>query len=327
MKLEDALLKYRDQLLKIIEIEKNPDEYLKTTMYANFYKSGEDFLNAFGWNREDVGLSPQAASILVTLGVLRRGYHSNRDKRWFRLKMPIEELEERLGLNRETDEQEKIEVPEDIFDFIIGYDDYKWIVKKSLTAEDPVHILFVGSPGSGKSAFLLEISRIPGAQYYAAGGNITRAGLVELLAEEKPKILIIDEIDKADNRELSVLLSLMESGLVTKLISGTRIKLQLNTRVYAACNRLSRLPEELKSRFLKLSFEPYTREQFIEVSKKLLTIREKKDEKLATAIAETLADTGVRDVREAIRVARLVENEEDLKRLKQLYLKGKVIKQ
>ena len=139
---------------------------------------------------------------------------------------------------------------------------------------------------------------------------------------EEPTILIIDELDKMDKDDMSVLLSLMESGLVTKKVHDQEIRLRLDTRVYAACNYVHKLPKELRSRFLILSFRPYTREEFLKVSIPLLVDREGVDENLAKYIAESLVSF-TRDVRDAIKVARLAKSKEDVDRIVSIMKKSK----
>lgn len=46
------------------------------------------------------------------------------------------------------------------FDKILGRSDIKLIVNNAIVAKNSVHILLVGSPGSAKTMFLLEIRRV-----------------------------------------------------------------------------------------------------------------------------------------------------------------------
>ena len=84
-----------------------------------------------------------------------------------------------------------IAFPEDIFDPVVGYDDVKWLLRRSLASERLLHFLFVGPPASAKSLLLMELERLDGA-YYAVGSSSTRAGLRQLLFDLRPRILLID---------------------------------------------------------------------------------------------------------------------------------------
>jgi len=214
------------------------------------------------------------------------------------------------------------EVPEDLFSCIIGHDKIKKIVMMALRAEKPVHLLFVGPEASGKTLFLLELARLPGAKYYSGGGQITKAGLAEMLFDVKPRYLLIDELDEVRSTDLSILLSLMETGIVTRLKHKTDETLKLDTRVFAALNPwdLKKLPRDFLDRFRKIQFREYTDEEFVEVVTRLLTSRENTDEELATYIAQQLLKRGKKSVREAIGLARMCKSKEDVDEVLEILL-------
>ena len=154
------------------------------------------------------------------------------------------------------------------------------------------------------------MSRIPGARY-ALGSSSTRAGLVDFLLEQHPRILIMDEIDKMNMADLSVLLSLMETGIVTRLKHKMRESEKLQTWVFGAANRDHMLPPELKSRFLKFYLREYTTQEFLEITRAVLTKRESVPPELANYIAAKLSPI-TRDVRDAVRIARLCHNPQEV---------------
>jgi MoxR-like ATPase len=67
------------------------------------------------------------------------------------------------------------------------------------------------------------------------------------LEEERPKIILIDEIDKMPNQFQNQLLNFMESGRVKQY--DFEIK---GAKVFATCNEINRLSKPLQSRFRKL---------------------------------------------------------------------------
>ena len=323
-KLKTAVAYYRNQLEKILEIEKDPRDYLNTTTYKDipaFQKNPKKFLETFGWRRDYIGLNVHATRKLLEMGIIRHGYRTKRDRLgWFRLNISIKDLEEALK-EKDKMKNQSVEIPDDLFDFIIGFNDYKWLIKRSLQSKDQVHVLLTGGPSLAKSVFLWELSRIKGAHFYVASQKFTKAGLVDLLFEEEPKILIIDEIEKTKKEDYGALLSLMEGGIVTKMLHGERMKIKLDTKVYAACNELLKLPLELRSRFIILKFKEYTKEQFIKVVSSLLVKREKKDKKFASYVADKLVGI-TKDVRDAIKVARLAENKEEVDKVVKIMREG-----
>jgi len=150
---------------------------------------------------------------------------------------------------KETEEgTEEREIPTDLFDFIIGHDEVKNRLFRSIHAEKPVHVLLVGPPATAKSMFLGELARLPFSRF-ALGGSTRKGGLEDYLLEFRPRYVVIDEIDKMDMRDMSVLLSLMETGTVARLKKRMRESEQMTTWVMGGANRDTGIWQELKSRF------------------------------------------------------------------------------
>jgi len=210
-------------------------------------------------------------------------------------------------------EEEKIDIPEDLFSIIEGFDDIKKIIITSLKSEKPVHILLVGPPATAKSLFLTELARLKGS-YLVLASTATRAGIRDVLIEITPRILLIDELDKiSDPKELAVLLSWMESGLVTVTMKTMRTKVCGRGWVIAAANTTRGIPPELLSRFLIFRIKPYTEEQLHRVIMKTLTMRENIDKELAKYIAEKIVkELRSRDPRDAVKIARMAKTKKDV---------------
>jgi len=204
-----------------------------------------------------------------------------------------------------------LKVLESIFDPIIGYEDVKRLFVKSLEADKPTHILMAGPPSSAKTVLLLEISRLSGA-FYLLGGSTRKAGFINQLFNLKPQYVLLDETDKMNNEDLTALLSLMETGIVKETKYGKTREMCLQSNVYGACNTTRQLPTELLSRFqFKLHFKAYTKEEFIEVSRRVLLEREKTENGLAIYITEEIAEIS-RDIRDCVGIARLARTREDV---------------
>ena len=252
--------------------------------------------------------------LLVTGGP--RGTYRSRSTTAYKLKDPelVRECLEKLA--EITEGQEEADMPLDLFDFILGHDQIKRLLFKSINAERPVHVLMVGPPATAKSMFLGELARLPFSRF-ALGGSTRKGGLEDYLLEFRPRYLIIDEIDKMDMRDMSVLLSLMESGVVARLKKRMREMERITTWVFGGANRDINIWPELKSRFFTLYLKEYSEADFINISRTVLTTREKTDPGLATLIASQLS-RHTRDVREAIHFGRLCKTEEDVRSLLQL---------
>lgn len=247
-------------------------------------------------------------------------YHSNKHTFWA-FAVPIEEVEKRLKEFEEltsratVPEEEKVEdIPEDFWATVEGYDDLRDLIIRSIKADNPVHILFVGPPSTGKTVMLMEIERLK-SSIYITGEKLTKAGLTELLLNRKPRYLIIDEIDKVDDVEtLSVLNTLMESQRLVVVQHNKTVNIPMKVWVFAAANDIRKFKQDFLDRFAVIYLKPYDREVLRRVIVKVLTIRERVDKKLAEYIAEKVASSPVATVRDAVRLARLAKTKEEVDR-------------
>ncbi len=197
-------------------------------------------------------------------------------------------------------------LPADAFDVIVGHELAKNLVRRALGAPRPVHVLLTGPPGTAKSLFLTDVARIPGARY-ALGSSTTKAGLLDyLMAQPGCRVLVIDELDKANMQDLSALLSIMETGLLSRLQHGRTEHERRLIWVVAGANRTDHLPAELLSRFAVRHIPEYQAQEFQRVVVGVLTRREGIDPELAREIAQRLTGYTV-DVRTAVRAARLCQ--------------------
>jgi replication-associated recombination protein RarA len=150
-----------------------------------------------------------------------------------------------------------------------GYDDIKDIVRRALDAEDNYNLLFVGPPASAKTLFLLGIVESRKGGYF--DGSNTTNRILDVLEEKRPKIICLDELDKMPKQFQEQLLNFMESGHIKVDQMRRQYDFTLKgAKVFAACNGMARLSRPLQSRFRRLYLPPYTEEQFLEVSSKVL---------------------------------------------------------
>ncbi|MDP3064780.1 MAG: hypothetical protein Q8O40_16510 [Chloroflexota bacterium] len=263
-----------------------------------------------GWEWHEIPVPTQKLRVLVEEEIFKVNY-SSRSTTTYRVKYPDLALEalDIIGTGLVAEEGQ---VPPDLFKYIIDHDEVKFWLGKSLAAEMPVHVLLVGPPATAKSLFLEALGGLPGAQY-ALGGSASKAGIADFLLQFRPRYLVIDELDKMKAEDYSVLLSLMQSGIVARLKKGMREVERMATWVFAGCNRRERLPPELLSRFVEFQFSPYTREEFIRVAVAVITRQVGRDASLAQYIAERVAQRTT-DVRQAIHVAQLCDTPDEVDR-------------
>lgn len=254
---------------------------------------------------------PRRLNILANLGFLELSFHSNSSTCY---KVPnIQEVERILArieeFKLEPTFSKEVEIPGDLFSTIAGYEDIKALFKRVLKAER-FHILLCGSPASAKTLFLLEMSRLDGS-FYCLGSTTTKAGLAEILCEQRPRILLADEVDKFEAKDIAILLSLAETGIVRETKFGKQREVRLNTNIFAAANTTKGMPKELLSRFRVLYLPEYTKEEFIEATRKVLIEREKAEMKLASYIAERVWEIS-RNIREAVRIGKICQTREQV---------------
>ena len=113
--------------------------------------------------------------------------------------------------------REQIEKTE-LFDKVLGYDGIKRTFVRSLGCKEPVHILLVGPPGQAKTLFLKCILETFGEKkaFFTVGGNASKSGLIDALFDMQPKYLLVDEIEHLKPEYQTMLLSLMETGILTQ---------------------------------------------------------------------------------------------------------------
>jgi replication-associated recombination protein RarA len=144
---------------------------------------------------------------------------------------------------------------------------------------------------------------------YFDGSNTTNR-ILDVLDEKRPKIICIDELDKMSKQFQEKLLNFMESGLIQMLKQyDFTIK---GAKVFAACNEITRLSRPLQSRFRRLHLPPYTEQQFLEVSAKVLPKL-----KIAHVIGKAVWEQRG-DIRDVISIGRLVRKNDGPGEVKQI---------
>lgn len=265
-----------------------------------------------GFEWFEVHGDPRTLNSMVTRGILSILFKSNKSCSYETVDREAikRALNDYRGLVQLPEEEEH--VPPDLFDIVIGHEGKKELIIRSIGAPEPVHFLLFGVPASAKSLMLEELNRLPRSKFIL-GSNLSKAGLYDILLneKEKPKYLIVDEIEKVDDQSnLAAFLSLMERGIVTETKYKRHRQIKLKCWVFASANETNRIPRELMSRFLLLKFNPYNDAEFMDVAVNVLTKREGVNESLALYISQKVMDElGSRDVRDAVKVARLLKGD------------------
>ena len=154
------------------------------------------------------------------------------------------------------------------FGNIQGYDDIKNIVRRALDSDDNYNLLFTGPPASAKTLFLLGILESRKGVYF--DGSNTTNRILDVLQEERPRVICIDELDKMSRQFQNQLLNFLESGRIKVDQQRRSYDFEIKgAKVFATCNEISRLSKPMQSRFRRLHLPPYTKEQFLDIAVKV----------------------------------------------------------
>jgi Holliday junction DNA helicase RuvB len=256
------------------------------------------------WEWTDVGIPATRIRPLLNAGLVSIVFATNSSTYYSLVGRAV--IKEALGRREEliVAPYRGEDIPNNIFDCIIGYDDLKDEIKFTLREGRKSHYLLIGPPATAKSLFLMEMGQLSGT-YPATGSRVSGAGLTDALFSYKPRILLLDEIDKIPMDTTAVLLSVMESGDVLETKYKRQRGLKLDLVVFAAGNTDKTMPPELLSRFdTKLYFSPYSFEDFISVCKGYLSRYENVPDDLTEYIGQQTWQQLDKDVRTARGIAR-----------------------
>lgn len=273
----------------------------------------EQFL--LGWTWDQVAVPQATINKLITMDMVKRTFSSNSTKAHLLTEKAKETLEQYVNYGESIQDRHQqaddIDIDavehasQDMFNDIVGYDDLKELLRESLLLDKPIHVLLIGPPAIAKSMFLLDIERIWGSRaMWVLGSGASRAGIWDAVAERRPRVLLIDELDKMAASDSAALLSLMETGRLVRMKVHRSLDVELSVWIIASANRLVKMSPELLSRFKVYHVKEYDAVEFRNVVMNALRTRENIDENSAAEIASRLVGK-THDVREAVRVARL----------------------
>jgi MoxR-like ATPase len=139
-----------------------------------------------------------------------------------------------------------------------------------LDAEENHSLLFIGPPASAKTLFLLDILDMKkrnrsGSGVYFDGSNTTNRFL-DVLDEERPKVICIDELDKMFGTFQNQLLNFLETGRVKVDQQRRQYDFTIQeAKVFATCNEVDRLSKSLQSRFHKIFLHRYSESRIFRI--------------------------------------------------------------
>jgi Holliday junction DNA helicase RuvB len=202
-------------------------------------------------------------------------------------------------------------ISDELFNNIVGYNDVKKLFRMSLSSEKPVHVLLVGPPASAKTLFMLECIKLE-RSFFTLGSHSTKSGMIDYLFKDRPRYLIVDEIEHMPMKDQTALLSLMETGIIAETKYQKTRNTQMKTWVFATSNGIERMLTPLLSRFIVLHFKQYKYENFREIAVHILA-QEGISSEIATACADAVwLKMKSKDIRDCIKIGRLAKMKEDV---------------
>jgi replication-associated recombination protein RarA len=203
---------------------------------------------------------------------------------------------------------------------IYGYDNVKRLFRMALESSHTCSVLLTGPPASAKTLFLQSLMKLKDS-YFVDCSNATKSGLIDYIFEQKPKYLLLDELNKLSRKDQTFLLNLIETGIVSETKYNKTRKMEIKTSVIATSNNVESIIAPLQSRFFIVRLEPYTYEQFYEITLKLLTsLRYNVSDDIVKATIEAVWKT-TRNIRDTIKVAQMAKSLEDVDWLATAFLR------
>jgi hypothetical protein len=157
------------------------------------------------WEWTDAGIAATKIRSLLNAGLVSIVFSTNSSTYYSLVGRAV--VKEALGKKEELSITPPIEpdIPNSLFDCIIGYDDLKDEIMFTLREGRKSHYLMIGPPATAKSLFLMELGSLSGT-YPAIGSRVSGAGLTDAFFNYQPRILLLDEIDKIPMDATAVLL-------------------------------------------------------------------------------------------------------------------------
>jgi holliday junction DNA helicase RuvB len=208
-----------------------------------------------------------------------------------------------------------------LFADIYGYDDIKKLFRMALESNHTCSILLTGPPASAKTLFLQSLMKLKDS-YFIDCSNATKSGVVDYVFVNKPKYLLLDELDKLSRKDQTFLLNLMETGMVSETKHNKTRKIDIKTsvfatsnnveKVFATSNNVEKIIEPLQSRFFVAKLQAYTDEQFYKITTRILTSNQYRvDEDIARGTAQAVWRAS-RNIRDSIKISKMAGSVEDV---------------
>jgi MoxR-like ATPase len=150
--------------------------------------------------------------------------------------------------------------------------------------------------------------------YFVDGANSSGAGMIDYLFEyPETEILLIDELDKINKRDQASLLNLLETGILSSTKDRKTRHQKMQIKVFATSNDATKISRPLRSRMLEFHLKAYSYEEFLDISKELLSERCNHGSELSELIAHSVWNImKSKDIRDVLAIGKLASSVEDV---------------
>jgi Holliday junction DNA helicase RuvB len=198
-----------------------------------------------------------------------------------------------------------------LFADVYGCEDIKRLIGMALDSRDTSSVLLTGPPASAKTLFLRCLMKLKDSHFIDCS-SASKSGIVNYVFKNKPKYLLLDELDKLSSKDQTFLLNLTETGIVSETKYNKTRKMEIKTFVFATSNKVEKIIQPLQSRFFIVKLQGYTYEQFYEITTRLLESSQYNvDEGIAKAAVEAVWNTS-KNIRDAIKISKMARSVEDV---------------
>ena len=123
--------------------------------------------------------------------------------------------------------------------------------------------------------------------------------------------MLCDEIDKTGQKDQAFLLNLMETGIVSETKYGKTRSAHMKASVFATSNDVDKISGPLESRFFIVELQPYTYEQFCDITEELLS-RHKVERRVASVMADAVWAKS-QDIRDCVQIGTIAKSIDDVR--------------
>jgi AAA domain (dynein-related subfamily) len=151
--------------------------------------------------------------------------------------------------------------------------------------------------------------------HYLDATTLSSSGVIEYMFTHDVTHCLLDELDKLEKEHQSVFLNLLETGILQETKhKRIRKKEMKDIVVIATGNYIDKIMFPLVTRFLTLNIPKYTKDQFYDISIKLLTSQYGKTHDIAYYIVDQIWNIYTEkrneepNMRQCVQVASLTDN-------------------